>query len=475
MANLPTAHASQTFGRKPVDFYAAPGQVVGSDPRARANERRIQDVDGARHAVRLADKSTPLAPGDLAAVLRVQPGPSRKSRPVAVINYSDRSWTRTEPDAGAVLAKAGVARNMNWVLSVFVLVAAMLVILWPELRAFAVEFFPVTFDMLPGFDVFAAATGALPDLAGWRIEDSFAALIGGLETAVPALSGYGATLVFAAGAALGAIVTFSARSWRLLWLPILIGLIGAGAIGLAGARDAVIPALIALGATTLLFLAGGAINRARDVWRLEQRISRLADHLLRHPPEEMVVPAGAAAHRSGEAMEDEAVTASEEPAGANEDTAAETPSEAEVPAPAGRSATAAAAAAAAQTARSTGALPEQGEYRAANSESESEPEIEAEAEAEAAPEPADADETSAPDSFVSGAEADGPYSPVEPQAAQPGLEQAEAEPAPAAEDPRHSARDISLPPPPPMPKQSEAAGNEHDGQDGGREPESERS
>ena len=71
MANLPTAHASQSFGRKSVDFYAAPGQVIGSDPRARADERRVQDLDGARHALRLSQAKFALNPGDTAAVLRV--------------------------------------------------------------------------------------------------------------------------------------------------------------------------------------------------------------------------------------------------------------------------------------------------------------------------------------------------------------------------------------------------------------------
>ena len=37
MANLPTAYASQHFGRKTLDFYAAAGEVSGSDPRARAD------------------------------------------------------------------------------------------------------------------------------------------------------------------------------------------------------------------------------------------------------------------------------------------------------------------------------------------------------------------------------------------------------------------------------------------------------
>lgn len=475
MANLPTAHASQTFGRKPIDFYAAPGQVVGSDPRARADERRIQDVDGARHAVRLSDKSTKLEPGDVAAVLRVQPGPARKSRPVAVINYSTNSWTRTEPDAATVLAKAGVARNMNWALSMLALIAAMLVILWPELRAFAVEFFPVTFDMVPGFDVFDVVAGNLPDLASWRIEESFAALIGGLEGAVPALEGWGAQLIFAAGVALGAVAVYSARSWRLLWMPALIGAIGIGAIGLSGPRDAVIPALLGLGATALLFLIGGAINRARDVWRLEQRIARLADHLLRHAPEEMVVPAGAGAHSGGETRDADTISdaqgeakpenreAQEAEAGDPAPAPAEQ-DQAGTPLPTRQSATAAAAA---QMARESGALRERsdehedvrtGEPAQDAAPAESEEALMAD---EAAPHAQGEDDVAGgPDSFVASGEregetleageADGPYSPVEPQPGEQESVQSEAGAKP--EDPRHSARDISLPPPPPMPK-----------------------
>lgn len=476
MANLPTAHASQGFGRKTVDFYAAPGQVVGSDPRARADERRIQDVDGARHAVRLSESKFALAPGDLAAVLRVQPGPARKSRPVAVINYSENSWTRTQPEASAVLAKAGVARNLNWLASMLALLAAMAIVLWPELRAFLVELFPASLSALPAFDVFALTASAMPDLAAWRLSETAGPLAAGIEGALPALTGHGLTLVYGGAVAAGAVIAFAARSWRLLWLPLLIGAIGVGAIGLAGPEQAALPALLALAGVALLFVIAGAVNRARDVWRLEQRIARLADHLLRHPPEEMVAPAGSGAHAGTDTLTLDSGTA-EADAGAQPD--GEPEARGEDTQPAGRaSATAAAAAAAEKAARETGALKSpvaRGEDEAmpadGGSEAETEAAAEAASEAQTSPERVEApegeaaedDETGRPDSFVAGEEAG---EPALAGAGEPDVETAEdggedagpdeiaGRPA-AGEDPRHAARDISLPPPPPMPRPDE--------------------
>lgn len=477
MANLPTAHASQAFGHKSVDFYAAPGQVVGSDPRARADERRIQDVDGARHAVRLSEAKFELSPGDLAAVLRVQPGPARKSRPVAVINYNDKSWTRTQPEAGSVLAKAGVARNMNWLASILFMLAAILVVLWPELRAFAVEFFPGSLTVLPAFDIFELTASALPDLAQWRLADSAAPLAGALEQAVPALSGHAPAIVYGLGVALGGIIAFAARSWRLLWLPALVGAIGAGAIGLSGPSGASIAALLALSGVLVFFLIGGAINRARDVWRLEQRIARLADHLLRHPPEEMVVPAGAAAHAGTDSQTLEAGADAQPQSASQSEAAGDEP--AATPHP---TATAVAAAEAARAAGKSGML----KSGAAGADGPHSP-IPAEGQTgtgagtapESAPGEADAsepdeiaaqeDEAGRPDGFVAhdetsvenrasvSGEADdldagettGGSAGEAGEAADQGSEE---DTAPVrAEDPRHDARDISLPPPPPMP------------------------
>lgn len=433
MANLPTAHASQTFGNKSVDFYAAPGQVVGSDPRARADERRIQDVDGARHAVRLSEARFELSPGDLATVLRVQPGPARKSRPVAVVNYTNNSWSRTQPEAGALLAKAGVARNLNWLASILFLLAAMLVVLWPALRAFMQELFPAQMAALPGFDVFALTASALPDLAGWRLADSAMPLAGALEQTVPALAGYATALLFAFGVTFGAIIAFAARSWRLLWVPALIGAIGVGAIGLSGPSDAAIPAALALAGVLVLFLAGGAINRARDGWRLEQRIARLADHLLRHPPEEMVVPAGAAAHARADAATLDA--------GAESAPQVSPGPEAEQPSEPRRTATAQAAAAAARAAEGNGA------FKAHRDEpDEAGP-------AESHETTGDEDVMLAPDNFVA-REAEDPSGTDAASQTHEGEAHEEGE-AVRAEDPRHGARDISLPPPPPMPKPAE--------------------
>ena len=91
MANLPTAYASQNFGRKTLDFYAASGEVSGSDPRARADERSLTDYDGAKHTVRVMDRNFALEAGDQASVLRMQTGPSQRSRPVALVNHTQKA------------------------------------------------------------------------------------------------------------------------------------------------------------------------------------------------------------------------------------------------------------------------------------------------------------------------------------------------------------------------------------------------
>ncbi|MFW6300317.1 MAG: hypothetical protein ACOC20_05300, partial [Oceanicaulis sp.] len=153
MANLPTAYASQRFGAKALDFYAASGEVIGADPRARADERRLQDIDGARHTVRLMEAKFDLEPGDQASVLRLQPGPARRSRPVAVVNHSRGGWTRTHPGASALLSRAGVARNVNWLITMGLFAAAALAIVWPYLAAFMAELIPTAFSGLPVYDL----------------------------------------------------------------------------------------------------------------------------------------------------------------------------------------------------------------------------------------------------------------------------------------------------------------------------------
>ncbi|MEO1040233.1 MAG: hypothetical protein AAFX09_11865 [Pseudomonadota bacterium] len=288
MTSLPTAHASQRFGAREIDFYAAPGMVVGSDPRARFDERRIQDNDGARHTVRLSDKAFTLEPGDPACVLRLQPGPSRRSRPVAVINYDTGRWSRTHPRGHALLARIGVARGMNWALSAALILAAMLTILYPALVGLLSGVAPQLAGALPRFDVFALAASAIPALG----QLDTASLLGGspaaLTALVPALEGQAVLVILAAATLAGGVFTFWSRSWRLLWIPALVGSIGVASMGLAGSAAAALPALTLLGVVLGIFVIGGALNRWRDAARFESRIARLCDHLLRQRPEEAV-------------------------------------------------------------------------------------------------------------------------------------------------------------------------------------------
>ena len=285
MANLPTAHASQSFGARQIDFYAAPGLVVGSDPRARPDERRIQDNDGARHTVRLADKRFRLEPGDAASVVRLQPGPSRRSRAVAVINYETTSWTRTFAPSAGLLSQAGVSRAANWLAAVAALIAAVLVAAYPALRAVLAELSPGLAGSLPAFDVFAVI-GA--QLGAWRLADSLGGLPAAIEAASPVLAGLGAIVAYAGLVTGGAILAYGARSWRLLWVPTLIAGAAVGAYGIAGAGAALTPFLAAVGGVFVLFATGGVVNRWRDAARLDRRIEQLADHVVRHPPEEYV-------------------------------------------------------------------------------------------------------------------------------------------------------------------------------------------
>lgn len=288
MASLPTAYASQRFGRKSLDFYAAAGDVIGADPRARADERRLQDLEGARHTVRLMESGFRLEPGDQASVLRMQPGPARRSRPVAVVNHTHGAWSRTHPGASGLLARAGVARTWNWALTVLLFIVAGLTVVWPYLRAFLVEIDPGLFGSAPQFDVFALAAGAAPALAEWRIADLTAGLSAQLAQLAPTLGDYTAHAAFGAVVLLGAVVVHALRSWRLIWAPMFVTAIGAGAMGFDGAAGAATPALIGLGVASGLFVIAGAFNKIRDAARLERRIAVLADHILRNPAEEMV-------------------------------------------------------------------------------------------------------------------------------------------------------------------------------------------
>lgn len=288
MAILPTAHATQRFGSRGIDFYVAPGQVIGSDPRARADERRIQDLDGERHPVRIGGRDFALEAGDYAAVIRLQPGPKRRSRPVAVVNYRTQTWTRTSQDNTSLLSSAGVSRSANWMLTVFAMVALALLIAWPQLAGLAGLMAPGLAATLPEFDVFAFLTGAQPGLADARLESAAPGLASAIGAMAPALSGQENAVMFAGLVAAGTLIAFGARSWRFAWVPVFLVLLLAAAIAVDGAANAAIPALLALAGATLFFIVAGLINRWRDAARLEARIARLADHVLRHPPQEMV-------------------------------------------------------------------------------------------------------------------------------------------------------------------------------------------
>jgi hypothetical protein len=288
MANLPTAYASQDFGRKTLDFYAAAGEVNGADPRARDDEHSLTDYDGAKHTVRVMDRDFALEAGDQASVLRMQMGPSRRSRPVAVVNHTRQGWSRTHPGASAMLSRAGVARNVNWFLTVLLFALASMVMVWPYLRSFLVEVDPSVFGAAPAFNIFALALIALPDLGNWSFSQSVSPVSTLIAQSVPSVAEQADQIVFYTLSGLAALVVFATRSWRLLWAPLFVGLVAAAALGLGGVTEASGYAVIAYGLSAAIFVVGGLINRIRDAARLERRIALLADHLQRHAPEETI-------------------------------------------------------------------------------------------------------------------------------------------------------------------------------------------
>lgn len=302
MASLPTAYASQRFGRKTLDYYAVEGEIVGADPRARSDERRLQDFDGARHTIRLMDASFRLEPGDAAAVLRMQPGPAQRSRPVAVVNHDSGGWTRTHPGAAGLLARAGISRAANWALTMTLFALAALALVWPFLRAFLVEVDPALFGATPSFNVGETAAAFAPVLTGWSFAEITAPLTAQIAGAAPGLEPTAPALIFAAGVLIAALGVYALRSWRLLWAPLFVLALGVVAIGYGGVEGMTGPALAGLSLAAAVFLIGGMINRVRDAARLESRIALLADHLLRQGPQEVVAEA-----REAETADDDAV------------------------------------------------------------------------------------------------------------------------------------------------------------------------
>ncbi|MEC9250501.1 MAG: hypothetical protein VX501_07615 [Pseudomonadota bacterium] len=281
MSLLPTAHAGQSYGSRRIDFFTVSGQVSASD----ANTGRVTDPDGLEHDVKLIEQSSAFAPGDSATILRVQSGPNRRSRPVAIVNHSRGVWMRAAPDATSILARSGVTRSFNWWLSILAMVLTAAVAAWPTLHIFLSEINAGMMAGIPAFNIYDEILASAPGLADWRLET---ALPTGIADAIAGL-GFIAMdqlteLSVFALAALLAILAFASRSWRLLYMPAFAAFtLIAGAM--FGAAET---SLIILAGGLALYLAGGLVNRIRDSGRLNSRVERLAEHVLRHPPQEEV-------------------------------------------------------------------------------------------------------------------------------------------------------------------------------------------
>jgi hypothetical protein len=292
MSSIPGAHASLGFGRKRVDFYASPG-VTGES--GRRGEHEIRDADGETHNLRLSRPDTPLESGETVTVLRAQSGPDHDSRPVSVINHDRNAWTRTSPDATSVLARSGITRATSWWLSMFVFMIMTVLFAWPDIRLFMLEVDPALFAALPEINVFAMAADRVPALQGYDLAAAIPGLSGLVEQA--GLPGWITpnVVAFTVPLLLLALVTYFSRSWRVIWVPVYVA--AATAAGLAlGVTAPLTPTMLALGGIALVFCLGGFINRTRDASRLEGRIARLSENILRHPPAETVIaPAAVAA------------------------------------------------------------------------------------------------------------------------------------------------------------------------------------
>lgn len=294
MSSIPGAHASLGFGRKRIDFYASPGVTAGDGPRR--GEHEIRDADGATHTMRLSRPDTPLESGETVTVLRAQSGPDHGSRPVAVINHDRNAWTRTAPDATTVLARSGITRSLNWWMAMLLFMVTAIALAWPDIRLFMLEVDPGIFASLPDINLFAFAVDLIPALPGFDLAAAIPGSTGLVEQAgLPAWL-TAQTLAFALPLTFLALLTFLARSWRILWAPVYAAATIATGLALSAAAP-LVPAMLALGGVALLFCIGGFINRTRDAGRLEGRIARLSENILRHPPAETVaapVAAGAA-------------------------------------------------------------------------------------------------------------------------------------------------------------------------------------
>ncbi|MEN0653072.1 MULTISPECIES: hypothetical protein [Hyphobacterium] len=294
MPVLPTAHASQSYGRRQLEFFATTGHIASPDRRQRASERRFQDMDGGLHTVRLANGDAPMETGDSIAVLRAQSGPDRQSRPVSVINYRTNSWEPAAPDATRALSRAGITRGANWWLSMIAVALFAIVLVWPALRAAFLELNPSLFAGLPAFDLVALVASQ----AGFLIGADPAASIGGLDRVVASTGIVEAeaanAVLLGAGLALLGLIAYVGRTWRVVWVPLFIAAALSAGLVLGGVDGATGIVLMAIGGLVLFFSLAGFINRVRDASRFRGRVARLSEHMLRNPPQESVVSPPAA-------------------------------------------------------------------------------------------------------------------------------------------------------------------------------------
>ncbi len=192
---------------------------------------------------------------------------------------------RAAPEATSLLARSGVTRGFNWLLSFLLLAAVGIASVWPTLHAFLAEIIGNPMARIPAYDVFGEIAALAPALPGWRVEP---VLSTGLSDGLAALGfvpmdQLTEILLFGGGALL-ALLAFSARSWRLVYIPALAALaLAAGSI-LGGAEAT----LYICGGSLALFALGGMVNRTRDAGRFNARVARLSEHVLRNPPQEGV-------------------------------------------------------------------------------------------------------------------------------------------------------------------------------------------
>ena len=281
MSLLPTAHSGQSYGSRRIDFFTVSGHVASSESAS----GHVTDTDGMDHEVKLLDQTSALAPGDTATVLRVQSGPNRRSRPVAIVNHSRGVWMRAAPDATSTLSKSGVTRTFNWWLSMLILIVVGAASVWPDIHGFLTELSGPMMASVPVFDIFADLAVRMPNLASWRLETELPA---GIFNALASLGFVPMENLTPWGLGLAggivALIAFAARSWRLIYIPAFaaLALIGGAVMGGADAT------LYMTGGALGLFMIGGFINRMRDGGRFNARVDRLAEHVMRNPPQESV-------------------------------------------------------------------------------------------------------------------------------------------------------------------------------------------